>query len=91
MLLHARETRPYNGATGTTENEYRVPDHPYSLFEGLAGTVCAWADACAVLRARLRKMELPGVDVEKDQDFRECVQQQLGFPFLGGNGVAGVL
>ncbi|KAL3482103.1 hypothetical protein BJX99DRAFT_252818 [Aspergillus californicus] len=89
MLLHARETRPYNRAE--TGNEYRVPDHPYSLFEGLAGTVCAWADACAVLQARLRKMELAGVDVKKDQKFKEYIQQQLGFPFLGGNGVAGVL
>jgi hypothetical protein len=35
---------------------YRRPDHPYSLFEGLAGAVCAWADACVVIRERLEGM-----------------------------------
>ncbi|KAL2867362.1 lanthionine synthetase C family protein [Aspergillus lucknowensis] len=101
MLLHARETRPFVDHARATEtpaheHRYRMPDHPFSLFEGLSGTLCAWADACAVLRARLRKMELGfglegGGAVQEDAVFRECMAQQLGFPFLGGNGVRGVL
>ncbi|KAL4912342.1 hypothetical protein BDW62DRAFT_194828 [Aspergillus aurantiobrunneus] len=88
MLLLARETQPYNQSPA---NEYRMPDHPYSLFEGLAGTVCAWAETCAVVSARIRKMEVDGIDLNGDAVFRQCVQQQLGFPCLGGNGATGVL
>jgi hypothetical protein len=61
MLLHARETRPYNQSPGTGNPEYRMPDMPSSWFEGLAGTVCAWAEACAFIEARLRKIELSEV------------------------------
>lgn len=95
MILHARETQPYNHAKSpnTASNDYRMPDHPYSLFEGLAGMLCAWAETAAVLRARLRKMELGGTeaDLAQDEAFNKCTQQQLGFPCLGGNGAVGVL
>ncbi|KAL2845934.1 hypothetical protein BJY01DRAFT_247445 [Aspergillus pseudoustus] len=95
MLLHARETQPYNQIPETAPDDYRMPDHPYSLFEGLAGTVCAWSEACVVLRGRLREMELreegDDVSVREDSVVKECKKQQLGFPFLGGNGVTGVL
>ena len=48
MLLHARETRPFR------ENEqFRMPDHPYSLFEGLAGTALVWAYACGVIEEQI--------------------------------------
>ncbi len=91
MILHARETQPYNHAksSGTASNDYRLPDHPYSLFEGLAGMLCAWGETVAVLRARLRKMELG--EAGEDEAFKKCIQQQLGFPCLGGNGAVGVL
>jgi hypothetical protein len=93
MLLHARETKPYNTAPERASKEYRMPDHPYSLFEGLAGTLCAWAEASVVLRGRLRKIELEqtGLGVNADPVVRECRQQELGFPFLGGKGVTGLL
>ncbi|KAL2843409.1 hypothetical protein BJX68DRAFT_243937 [Aspergillus pseudodeflectus] len=93
MLLHARETQPYNTAPERASKEYRMPDHPYSLFEGLAGTLCAWAEASVVLRGRLRKLELEqtGLDVNADPVVRECRKQELGFPFLGGKGVTGLL
>ncbi|KAL4782880.1 hypothetical protein BJX76DRAFT_274910 [Aspergillus varians] len=90
MLLHCRETRPYNQSPETASNKYRMPDNPYSLFEGLSGTVCAWADACAVIMARLRQMEV-GVDFNQDAVFRECIQQQLGFPCLGRTRTTGLL
>ncbi|RDW67412.1 lanthionine synthetase C family protein [Aspergillus mulundensis] len=90
MLLHARETQPYNASPETASNDYRIPDHPYSLFEGLAGIVCAWAEACVLISARLRKAEVGPENIGHDHVFRECMQQQLGFPFLGGNGATGV-
>ncbi|KAL2814126.1 hypothetical protein BJX63DRAFT_392997 [Aspergillus granulosus] len=95
MLLHACETQPYNQMPVDAANDYRMPDHPYSLFEGLSGTVCAWSEACVALKARLRKMELQqnGQDLylSGDSAVKECSRQQLGFPFLGGNGVTGLL
>lgn len=95
MILHARETQPYNHdkSPTTASNDYRMPDHPYSLFEGLAGMLCAWAETAAVLRARLRKMEVGETEggLAQDEAFKKYTQQQLGFPCLGGNGAVGVL
>jgi hypothetical protein len=96
FLLHARETRPYNTTKKTSARYYRMPDSPYCLFEGLAGTVCAWTDACAAIEARLRKMELDeggngsAAALEQDGIFQELIHRQLGFPALGGHGVTGV-
>ncbi|OQD83936.1 hypothetical protein PENANT_c014G09521 [Penicillium antarcticum] len=96
FMMHARETRPYNTSTADPEKDYRMPDAPYALFEGLAGNVCAWADTCAVLQAKLRKMELveQGVcatsGVPKDEAFQEALLKQIGFPALGGNGATGL-
>ncbi|KAL4973021.1 hypothetical protein BDW66DRAFT_154172 [Aspergillus desertorum] len=91
MLLHARETPPYNPSPKTAFNNYRMPDNPYSLFEGLSGTVCAWAEASIAVKARLRQLEVGDEDVNRDPVIRRCRQQQLGFPCLGGNGATGVL
>ncbi|KAI9369432.1 hypothetical protein BJX61DRAFT_536439 [Aspergillus egyptiacus] len=93
MLLHCRETRPYNRSTGppAAGNDYRMPDQPYSFFEGLAGTLCAWAEACAAIMGLRRKMELNGVGLQQDAAFEQSVRQILGFPCLGGNGLHGVL
>ncbi|OJJ47509.1 hypothetical protein ASPZODRAFT_63312 [Penicilliopsis zonata CBS 506.65] len=97
MLLHSRETQPFKQSPETALNDYRMPDSPYSLFEGLSGIICAWADACAVIRARLRKMQLEtdgsiaDMALENDELFEECMLQQLGFPFLGGHGPSGLL
>ncbi|KAJ5911447.1 uncharacterized protein N7473_000750 [Penicillium subrubescens] len=93
FMLHAFETRPYNTAPGTSGRDYRTPDDPYSLFEGLAGNVCAWAESCAVIQARLRKTMLSeeGVSVEDDSMFQQAMRCRLGFPLIGGNGVRGVL
>ncbi|KAL4962948.1 lanthionine synthetase C family protein [Aspergillus stella-maris] len=89
MLLHARETKPYN-TSGSGPYDYRLPDHPFSLFEGLAGTVCTWAEACVVILAKLRKMEV-GDGFVLDKVFQGYEKQILGFPCLGGNGAMGVL
>ncbi|KAF2432205.1 hypothetical protein EJ08DRAFT_138558 [Tothia fuscella] len=50
MLLEAHNTAPFK----SDSDRYRMPDHPHSLFEGLAGTVWAWAEACIFLEAKLR-------------------------------------
>lgn len=96
FMLHARETKPYNTSPASSGKDYRLPDEPYALFEGLAGNICAWADTCAVLQARLRKMELveqgvcPSTGVSRDQLFCDALRRQLGFPALGGNGATGL-
>lgn len=93
FMLHSRETRPYNSASTNAEKEYRMPDDPYSLYEGLAGNICAWAETCAVLQAKLRKIELSakGVSHEDDSVFQQAMRSQLGFPLIGGNGAMGIL
>lgn len=55
---------------------YLTPDHPYSLFEGLAGAICAWADTCAVIRNTLDKKQVAPI---------------LGVLGLGGLGPSGML
>ncbi|KAL4748173.1 hypothetical protein BDW72DRAFT_196011 [Aspergillus terricola var. indicus] len=91
MMLYARETLPYMASPEAASNNHRMPDNPYSLFEGLSGTVCAWAEASIVVKARLRKLEVSGEDIDQDPVIRRCRQKQLGFPCLGGNGATGVL
>ncbi|KAJ5908920.1 hypothetical protein N7495_001602 [Penicillium taxi] len=90
FMLHSRETRPYNITPVSPERDFRMPDDPYCLFEGLAGTVCAWAETCGVLQARLRKLELPEGELENDVSFQTARRAELGFPFIGGNGVVGM-
>lgn len=87
FLLQARETQPFNRHHIGNGGHYRMPDTPYSLFEGLAGTITAWAEACVVLSARLREMEV----VEKnatitDKAFRELRSHELGFPGFSPRG-----
>ncbi|KAJ5585089.1 uncharacterized protein N7459_004889 [Penicillium hispanicum] len=95
FLLHARETRPYNSAPISCNKDYRMPDDPYSMFEGLAGNVCAWADSCAVIQGRLRKMELSAqadsASLGEDRVFQGARRSTLGFPLIGGNGAIGLL
>jgi len=97
FMLHSRETRPYNTNPATTDRDYRMPDDPYSLFEGLAGNVCAWADTCAVLQARLRSVEYcqknygNSAGLTEDSIFQEATSRTLGFPLIGGNGAHGLL
>jgi hypothetical protein len=97
FMLHSRETRPYNTVPANTDRDYRMPDDPYSLFEGLAGNVCAWADTCAVLQARLRSAEYSrkndgsSVGLTEDSIFQEAASRTLGFPLIGGNGAHGLL
>ncbi|KAJ6120014.1 hypothetical protein N7523_004294 [Penicillium sp. IBT 18751x] len=97
FMLHSRETRPYNTAPANTDRDYRMPDDAYSLFEGLAGNVCAWAETCAVLQARLRSAEYcRGTDgsssgLTEDSVFQEATSRILGFPLIGGNGAHGLL
>ena len=96
FLLHARKTRPYSRSHKSSPNQYRMPDRPYSLFEGLAGTICAWSEACVIIEARLREMKLDekgasySTTLEDDEIFAQLLQRRLGFPGLGGVGPNGV-
>ena len=75
LLLKSTELPPL--APGES-SPFRTPDHPYSLFEGLAGAVCAWLDACVIIRGNLDK----GTTSTK---------MVLGFPGFGGVGANGYL
>ncbi|KAM0108793.1 hypothetical protein ACP6JB_005592 [Aspergillus fumigatus] len=98
LLLHARETPPYNASPESSTYVYRMPDRPYSLSEGLAGTICAWADACVVIQARLRKMDVGkhssasiAATLKGDAHFQELENRKLGFPTLAYHRPAGLL
>ncbi|KAL1968910.1 hypothetical protein VTN77DRAFT_1271 [Rasamsonia byssochlamydoides] len=99
FMLLARESPPYSTALNfkTSSYDFRMPDRPYSLYEGLAGELCAWAETCVVIQARLRKMELEeekgssAKPTHEDEIFEEYMMRQLGFPGLGGNGPSGLL
>ena len=82
FLLHGRQSPPYDG----TSHVYRMPDRPFSLAEGLSGTVCAWAEACVAVQAKLRKMELEkngrSAAFQDDSVFRSLTAHMLGFPTL---------
>jgi len=52
MLLECRNTLPFRSDVNHLERQYRVPDNPFSLFEGLAGTCCAWQEACLIIKRR---------------------------------------
>jgi len=81
MLLECRNTRPF-----VDNDKYRWPDSPYSLFEGLAGTVCAWMEAALTVRAKMRKMELQNGGITsptEDKEYWGILQAKLGFPGIG--------
>ncbi|THH06893.1 hypothetical protein EW145_g3764 [Phellinidium pouzarii] len=80
FLLHSREL-PLLSRSGNAYL-YRISDHPYSLFEGLAGTVCAWMDACVIIRERLAVTE--GAN-------SESIRYVFGIPGLGGAQVHSIL
>jgi hypothetical protein len=93
FLLHTRETSPFKPAS---ESRYRMPDNPYSLLEGLAGTVCAWSEACVLITARLKLMEMDhvgsvGPGPIEDVRYRGYLADMQGFPGLGGCGAFGLL
>ncbi len=91
FLLAARDTQPF-----AASSLYRMPDNPFGLFEGLAGTICAWSEACAVITARLKIMQMLGEEPpqrtpREDESFAAIRGTILGFPGLGGMGPHGLL
>lgn len=91
MLLAAQETRPFFDPKPSLENpnQYRMPDNPYSLFEGLSGTICAWAEACIVIEIQLRQKSLAAAglsdeEILVDKEIARLQQHRLGFPCIGG-------
>jgi hypothetical protein len=91
MLLAAQDTQPFFDPKTSLEifNQYRLPDNPFSLFEGLSGTLCAWAEACVLIESQLRQMSLvaAGLSAEQIRMDKEIVRiqdHQLGFPCIGG-------
>jgi Lanthionine synthetase C-like protein len=94
FMMLARESPPYSQQVDIKVSfDFRAPDRPYSFGEGLTGQVSAWAETCAVIKARLRKMELEsgngegrgGLELEDDQ-FIESSLQQLGLFGFAVNG-----
>jgi hypothetical protein len=73
FLVHSTDLPPLE-LHGPSPAPYREPDAPYSLFEGLAGAVCAWADACAAIQAII------------DPRPEHPPSQVFGLPGLGGLG-----
>ncbi|KAF3480129.1 uncharacterized protein GIQ15_05476 [Arthroderma uncinatum] len=90
FLLHARKTQPFNTHTYEESIQYRMPDHPYSLYEGLSGTLVAWSEACVVISARLRKMavdeDIGHGAFDSDGEFRRDLRHVLGMPGLSVQG-----
>lgn len=93
FMLLTRESPPYSVcAKVKTTYDFRMPDRPFSMFEGLAGELCAWAETCAVIRARLRKMELEEAgkqsmrEASRDEIFDQFLSQQLELPAFAVNG-----
>ncbi|OAL73441.1 hypothetical protein A7D00_1467 [Trichophyton violaceum] len=90
FLLHVRKTQPFNTHTYEESIQYRMPDHPYSLYEGLSGTMVAWAEACVVIVARLRKMEVDEVvghgAYHTDGAFCRDLRHVLGIPGIAVQG-----
>jgi len=73
LLLEAAEMPPMGTA------EYRVPDAPLSLYEGVAGALAAWAEAYVVLEELLKR-----------SDGENGAVGCLGFVGLGGWGPTGL-
>jgi len=87
MLQECSSTRPFG-----TDEKYRMPDHPYSLFEGLAGTLCAWTEAILALLARIDRLdafERGELDFPKSSaedvkaKFVGSLRARRGFPGIG--------
>ena len=84
MLQECSKTRPFEN-----DERYRMPDHPYSLFEGLAGTMCAWTEAVLTLQTRIIRLDAFNrgeFDFPKDSAeevkarFLELLEARRGFP-----------
>ncbi|RAH70230.1 lanthionine synthetase C family protein [Aspergillus aculeatinus CBS 121060] len=92
LLLEAQKTPPYNDSKRDS-SLYRMPDRPYSLAEGLAGTVCAWANACVILQSRLRSMHIQNDSSSHNMDavFQEYESQKLEIPMLAYHKPTGLL
>lgn len=61
------------------DQAYRKPDAPFSLYEGVAGTLAAWAEAYVVLDGLL-----------DGKNWDEGAMKCLGFVGLGGRGPTGL-
>jgi hypothetical protein len=57
MLVHSTRLPPLvPNEQSPADEKYRMPDCPYSLFEGLAGAVCAWSDAATFIHNYLNRL-----------------------------------
>ena len=81
MLAKATHLPPLD-TSAETQNTFRTPDHAASLFEGLAGAVTAWLEACVVIRDLLNQTQ---------SNTSRKMPAILGFPGLGGIGARGLL
>lgn len=90
MLLECRNTRPFVDSNQNSQRQYRLPDNPFSLFEGLAGNVCAWAESFIVIQARVMhdRLKAEGIhNILSDARFQEIYKREFGFPVLSDSGL----
>ncbi|KAF2461942.1 hypothetical protein BDY21DRAFT_330064 [Lineolata rhizophorae] len=81
FLMHAAEKVPLEGSW---KGDVEAERYPWSLFEGLAGTVCAWADACVVIVERLEAMNREeGIGIERQGLAAAQKVPVLGVPGFG--------
>jgi Lanthionine synthetase C-like protein len=84
LLLECHKTRPFV-LPQDGQRSYRLPDNPYSLFEGLAGVVSAWTEATIIIQLRLIHERLKSSetdDIHSNAEFKDMWNTSWGFPCL---------
>ncbi|KAI5289490.1 hypothetical protein KEM54_003789 [Ascosphaera aggregata] len=77
MLPYTTKAPPLAKQPFAANMSFRMPDHPWSLFEGLSGTVCLWAEVASIVRTKLSLLR------HELSDDEECMTfDLLGFPGL---------
>lgn len=89
MLKECRNTMPFDD-----NDKYRMPDNPYSLFKGLAGTLSAWSEAVLAIQARVifqgaierGQVDFPASATQKvKMRWLKLLMDRLGFPGIGAD------
>jgi hypothetical protein len=65
------------------ETRYRSPDHPWSLFEGLAGFMVALSEAKTLVEMKLGVLKARHAGTDDDAEVKKAQRNRLlGFPWL---------
>ncbi|KZZ97997.1 Lanthionine synthetase C-like protein [Ascosphaera apis ARSEF 7405] len=83
MLRYSALAPPFAEQPFEGDMCFRMPDHPYSLFEGLSGTVCLWSDLAVLIKTKLNIIEARAEGGTGNEELATCViYETLGFPGL---------